>query len=178
MKEKSLHGLARLAIGFLVLVQLAACSTTTDFKVTLLPDASSPYEGYFKKEVKQSARALVMVGAFGTEKLSRIKSEGYEKNSTVWLVVGGVKINDVYLVPVEVGNEFSIDKVEVDGEMFANIRSPLRMKIDRPGIYYYGKMVFNKRRVHMDYTKDKAVIDLARKKYLDVFGDDLPTVNF
>jgi hypothetical protein len=181
MKMKTSRAIFGLVAVLLFLVQLAGC--TVGPKFTLRPDARYPYDYYYTSAANQPGRALVIIGAFGDDKITRIKQKRRGTQDNEWVVTLVDKLNDVYLVPVEVGNDFAINTVQVTSmrsgmAMHADIKSAKTIQIDRPGIYYYGKIVFNKGIAHTAYELDNAVINLAKKKYPEAFNGDLPAVDF
>ena len=106
-----------------------------------------------------------------------------------WIIpVQRRRLNDVYLIPITIGKDFYIDSAKVAPnpkasrggrtEAMFKFRNPKTIRIDRPGIYYYGNIIFNDGKAYVANEVDKRLIDLAVQKYPKVFTGELARINF
>jgi hypothetical protein len=182
--------LGKFAVCVLFAAVMAGCGTTTRVAYPLNSAAAYPFDDFFFKDQIQSERALVLVGSFGDEVLTGLQ----QTNSAGlfygdWIIpVQRRKLNDVYLIPITIGKDFYIDSAKVApnpkasrgirGEATVRFKNPKTIRIDKPGIYYYGKIIFNDGKAYVATEVDQRVIDLAIQKYPKVFTDELARINF
>jgi hypothetical protein len=84
------------------------------------------------------------------------------------------KGTDVFAIRADVGSEFGVYKVYAKGSyVFHNRRT---IKIEKPGIYYYGTLL-TRAGAALNYKPNPEAIVLARNKYKNAF-DQLQPVNF
>jgi hypothetical protein len=63
-------------------------------------------------------------------------------------------------------------------EAMVKFKDPKTIRIDKPGIYYYGNIIFNDGKAYVANEVVERVIDLAVQKYPKAFTGELARINF
>lgn len=187
MKNRLMSFAKKCVTCICIMAMLAGCVTARTF-FPLKADAAYPFDDAFYADMKLADRALVVVGVFGDEVVSEFFQTNFGAHTGYWPVpIVRRKFNEVYLIPVMVGKDFDISYVKIPpdpnkksrkGEAEAYFGNPKTIRIDRPGIYYYGKIIFKDGKAYMLTETDSVVIDLAAKRHPKAFTGELPRINF